>query len=128
VEKGFAAADAVIERTYSTSKVQCTPVETHVVYTRMDGDRLVIHASTQVPWHLRRIVAGVLGIRENKIRVIKERMGGGYGSKQDILLEDVCAFVTLSTGRAVFYKFTREEEFIAATTRHPIRVTVKMGP
>jgi putative selenate reductase molybdopterin-binding subunit len=127
VEKGFAAADAVVERTYATSRVQCTPVEPHVVYTKMDGDRLVIHASTQVPWHLRRIVARVLGIRENRIRVIKERMGGGFGSKQDILLEDVCAWVTLKTGRSVFYKYTREEEFIAATTRHPFRMTAKMG-
>jgi putative selenate reductase molybdopterin-binding subunit len=127
LEKGFAEADAVVERTYSTSRVQCTPVEAHVVFTKMDGDRLVIHASTQVPWHLRRIVAGVLGIRENRIRVIKERMGGGYGSKQDILLEDVCAWVTLTTGRSVFYKYTREEEFVAATTRHPFRFTVKMG-
>ena len=54
-------------------------------------------------------------------------MGGGYGSKQDILLEDVCAWATLQTGRPVFYKYTREEEFIAATTRHPFRVTVKIG-
>ena len=120
MEKGFAEADAVIERTYSTSKVQCTPVEPHVVYTKMDGDRLVIHASTQVPWHLRRIVARVLGIRENRIRVIKERMGGGYGSKQDILLEDVCAWATLRTGRAVFYKYTREEEFIAVHDASPL--------
>ncbi len=127
VEKGFAEADAVVERTYRTSKVQCTPLEPHVVYTKMDGDRLVIHASTQVPWHLRRIVARVLGIRENRIRVIKERMGGGYGSKQDILLEDVCAWATFQTGRSVFYKYSREEEFVAATTRHPIRFTVKMG-
>jgi putative selenate reductase molybdopterin-binding subunit len=127
VVKGFAEADAVIERTYSTSRVQCTPVEPHVVYTRMDGDRLVIHASTQVPWHLRRIVAGVLGIRENRVQVIKERIGGGYGSKQDILLEDVCAWATFHTGRPVFYKYTREEEFIAATTRHPFRVTVRIG-
>ncbi len=127
VVKGFAEADAVIERTYSTSKVQCTPIEPHVAYTKMDGDRLVIHASTQVPWHLRRILARVLGIRENRIRVIKERIGGGFGSKQDILLEDVCAWATLTTGRPVFYKYTREEEFIAATTRHPFRVTVKMG-
>ncbi len=127
VEKGFAEADAVVERSYTTSKVQCTPLESHVVYTRMDGDRLVIHASTQVPWHLRRIVGRILGIRENRIRVIKERMGGGYGSKQDILLEDVCAWATFTTGRSVFYKYTREEEFIAATTRHPIRYTVKMG-
>ncbi len=127
VETGFAQADAVIERTYSTSRVQCTPIEPHVVYTRMDGDRLVIHASTQVPWHLRRIVAGVLGIGENRVRVIKERIGGGYGSKQDVLLEDVCAWATFTTGRPVFSKYTREEEFIAATTRHPFRVTVKIG-
>jgi putative selenate reductase molybdopterin-binding subunit len=72
-------------------------------------------------------VARVLGIRENRIRVIKERIGGGYGSKQDILLEDVCAWATYTTGRSIFYKYTREEEFIAATTRHPIRYTVKMG-
>jgi putative selenate reductase molybdopterin-binding subunit len=127
VEAGFRGADIVIEREYTTSRVQCTPVEPHVVYTRMDGDRLVIHASTQVPWHLRRIVARVLGIRENRIRVIKERMGGGYGSKQDILLEDVAAWATFTTGRPVFSKYTREEEFIAATTRHPFRITVKMG-
>ena len=100
VETGFARADAVVERTYTTSRVQCTPVEPHVVYTKMDGERLVIHASTQVPWHLRRIVAGVLGIRENRIRVIKERMGGGYGSKQDVLLEELCAWVTWSCGRS----------------------------
>ncbi|MGA2976535.1 MAG: molybdopterin cofactor-binding domain-containing protein [Spirochaetia bacterium] len=127
VEKGFAESDMIVERTYTTSRVQCTPLEPHVVYTKMDGDRLVIHASTQVPWHLRRIVARVLGIGENRIRVIKERIGGGYGSKQDILLEDVCAWVTFNTGRAVFYKYTREEEFVAATTRHPFRFNVKMG-
>jgi putative selenate reductase molybdopterin-binding subunit len=127
VEKGFAEADAVVERSYTSSRVQCTPIEPHVVYTKMDGDRIVIHASTQVPWHLRRIVANALGIRENRIRVIKERMGGGFGSKQDILLEDVCAWATLQTGRPIFYKYTREEEFIAATTRHPFIVNVKVG-
>jgi putative selenate reductase molybdopterin-binding subunit len=127
VEKGFAEADAVVERTYTTSRVQCTPLEPHSVFTRMDGERLVIHASTQVPWHLRRIVARVLGIRENRVRVIKERIGGGFGAKQDILLEEVCAWATFTTGRAVFYKFSREEEFIAATVRHPMRITVKMG-
>ncbi len=127
IEEGFRSADTVIERTYSTSRVQCTPLEPHVVYTRMDGDRLIVHASTQVPWHLRRILARVLGMQENRIRVIKERVGGGYGSKQDILLEEVCAFATVRTGRPVLYKYTREEEFIAATTRHPFRITVKIG-
>jgi putative selenate reductase molybdopterin-binding subunit len=127
IEQGFLDADLIVDRTYTTSRVQCTPLEPHVVYTRMDGDRLVIHASTQVPWHLRRIVARVLGISENRVRVIKERIGGGYGSKQDILLEEVCAFATLATGRPVFHKYTRAEEFIAATVRHPFRVKVKMG-
>ena len=64
---------------------------------------------------------------ENRIRVIKERVGGGYGSKQDVLMEEVCAYATVRTGRPVLYKYTREEEFIAATTRHPFRITVKMG-
>jgi len=127
VERALLDADVVVERTYVTSRVQCTPLEPHVVYTRMDGDRIVIHASTQVPWHLRRIVARVLGIGENRVRVIKERIGGGYGSKQDILLEEVCAFATFATGRPVFHKYTREEEFVAATVRHPFRARVKMG-
>ncbi|HTP57323.1 MAG TPA: molybdopterin cofactor-binding domain-containing protein, partial [Spirochaetia bacterium] len=65
VEAGFRVADEVIERTYTTSRVQCTPLEPHVVYTRMDGDRLIVHASTQVSWHLRRILARVLGWPEN---------------------------------------------------------------
>ncbi len=56
----------------------------------MDGDRLVIHASTQVPWHLRRQVARLVGMKQHKVHVIKERVGGGFGSKQDILLEEVC--------------------------------------
>ncbi len=127
VEAGLQQADAVIERSYSTSRVQCTPLEPHVAYTKMDGDRLIVHASTQVPWHLRRILSRVLAMPENRIRVIKERVGGGYGSKQDILMEEVCAFATVRTGRPVLYKYTREEEFIAATTRHPFRITVKMG-
>ncbi len=127
IEKGFSESDVVIERTYASSQVQCTPLETHTVYTRMEDNRLVIHASTQVPWHLRRIVASALGISENRVRVIKERVGGGYGSKQDILLEDVAAYATYCTGRSVFFRFTREEEFIANSTRHVMDITVKLG-
>ena len=127
MDKGFTEADLILERTYSTSQVQCTPCETHVVFTRMDGDRLIIHASTQVPWHLRRIVANVLGISENKIRVIKERVGGGYGSKQEILLEEVCAFATLKTGRSIYFHYTREEDLTSAVTRFPMKVSVKLG-
>ncbi|MGD9638664.1 MAG: molybdopterin-dependent oxidoreductase Mo/Fe-S-binding subunit [Alphaproteobacteria bacterium] len=127
VEKGFAEADYIIDKTYETTQIQCTPPEHHVVYTRMEGDRLIIHAATQVPWHLRRIVSTILGINENKVRVVKERVGGGYGSKQDILLEEVAAFITWKTGKPVFHKYTREEEFIACSTRKPMRVRVKIG-
>ena len=127
VEKGFAEADAVVERTYQTSQIQCTPLEPHVCYAKIDNGRLVLHASTQVPWHVRRIVAWVCQVPENKIHVIKEKVGGGYGSKQDILVEDLVGYATWLTGKAIYYRNTREEEFIANSTRHPMRVTVKMG-
>lgn len=127
VEKGFGEADIVIEREYETSQIQCTPLETHVCYTRMEGDRLVCHTSTQVPWYVRRNLAKILGMSENKIHVIKERVGGGYGAKQDILLEDVCAFATLQTGRPCYFHYTREEEFISNSTRHTFKFRVKMG-
>lgn len=127
VEKGFAQADAIIERTYESKQAQQCPTETHICYSYMEGDRLVIHASTQVPWHLRRQVARLVGLKQNKVHVIKERVGGGFGSKQDILLEEVCAWATCVTGRPVYFRYTREEEFIANTSRHVAKVTVKLG-
>jgi putative selenate reductase molybdopterin-binding subunit len=127
VEEGFKQADVILERTYHTSQVQCTPCETHVVFTRMDGERLIIHASTQVPWHVRRIVSRVLGTSESNVRVIKERVGGGYGSKQEILLEEVCAYATWITGRPVYFHYTREEDFTSSVTRFPMKIRVKLG-
>ena len=113
VEEGFREADAVIERTYQTTQIQCTPLEPHVCFAKMENDRLVIHASTQVSWHLRRIVSWVCGISENKIHIVKEHVGGGYGSKQDILTEDLVGYATWITGKPIYYRNTREEEFIA---------------
>lgn len=127
VEKGFDEADVVLERTYTTTQIQCTPLEKHSCYARMEGDRVIIHASTQVPYHVRRIVSTLLDIPENLVRVIKERVGGGYGSKQDILLEDMVAFCAWKTGRAVFQQYSREEEFMSCSTRKPMRVRVKLG-
>ena len=127
VEKGFKEADLVIERTYQTNQIQCTPLEPHVCYAKIDGGRLVLHASTQVPYHVRRIVARVCEIPEHKVRVIKERVGGGYGSKQDILVEDLVGYATWLPGKPVYYRNTREEEFIANSTRHPMRITMKLG-
>ena len=102
-------------------------MEPHVVYARIDSGRLVLRASTQVPWHVRRIVARVIGISENKVRVIKERVGGGFGAKQDIVVEDVAGYLAWTTGRPVFFRYDREEEFIASRTRHAMEITVKLG-
>ncbi len=127
LEKGFAEADAVVESTYQTSQIQHTPLEPHVCYAHIESGRLVMNCSTQVPFHVRRIVSWVCGIPQNKIHVIKERVGGGYGSKQDILVEDLTGYAAWVTGKPVYYRNTREEEFIANSTRHPMRVKVKMG-
>lgn len=127
LEKGFAEADAIVEATFQTSQIQHTPLETHICYAKMEGGRLTVYASTQVPFHVRRICSWVTGLPQNRIHVIKTRVGGGYGSKQDVLVEDLTAYAAYVTGRPVLYHNTREEEFIANSTRHPMRSRIKMG-
>jgi len=127
-EQGFAESDVVVETTCETQYAQHAPLEPHVLRTYLDDDgRLVIYSSTQVPFHARRIVARVLDIPLHRIRVIKPRLGGGFGVKQEILLEDVAALVTLRTGRPAAWEMTRSEEFVSSRTRHPMRVRVKVG-
>lgn len=128
VAKGFAASDLVIERTYRVHKVQHAAIEPHVTVTFWDEDgRLVVRTSTQVPFHVRRIIAPLIGLPMGKIRVIKPRIGGGFGGKQEVLIEDICAHLTIATGRPVKLEYTREEEFIAARSRHPQQLTIKTG-
>ena len=128
VEAGFAKADYVFEDVYYSPKVQQTPIEPHVVVTWWDeNDRLIIRTSTQVPFHVRRILAPVLGLAEKRIRVIKPRIGGGFGVKQEVLLEDICAHLTIVTGRPVHMEYTRAEEFFASRTRHNMVLTMKTG-
>ncbi len=128
VEKGFAEADYIFEGDYEVPKVQQAHIEPHVALSYWDeDDRLVIRTSTQVPFHARRILSPVLGLPIKRIRVIKPRIGGGFGGKQEILIEDVAAHLTIATGRPVLYEMTREEEFIAARSRHPMRIHLKTG-
>ncbi|MBI5946098.1 MAG: molybdopterin-dependent oxidoreductase [Chloroflexi bacterium] len=128
IEKGFAEADEIFEAEYEVPKVQQAHIEPHVVVTYWDeDDRLVIRTSTQVPFHVRRMMAPVLGLPVKRIRVIKPRIGGGFGGKQEVLMEDVAAHLTIATKRPVMYEYTREEEFIAARSRHPMRVRMKTG-
>ncbi|PWH13939.1 MAG: xanthine dehydrogenase [Anaerolineae bacterium] len=128
VEKGFAEADEIFEAEYEVPKVQQAHIEPHVCLTYWDeDDRLVIRTSTQVPFHVRRILAPVLGLPVKRIRVIKPRIGGGFGGKQEVLMEDVAAHLTIATGRPVLYEYSREEEFIGARSRHPMRIRMKTG-
>ena len=128
VEKGFAEADEIFEAEYEVPKVQQAHIEPHVCVTYWDeDDRLVIRTSTQVPFHVRRMMAPVLGLPVKRIRVIKPRIGGGFGGKQEVLMEDVPAHLTIATKRPVIYEYTREEEFTAARSRHPMRVRMKTG-
>lgn len=128
VEKGFSEADRIFENDYEVPKVQQAHIEPHVTLTYWDSDdRLVIRTSTQVPFHARRILAPVLGLPIKRIRVIKPRIGGGFGDKQEILIEDVAAHLTIATGKPVIYECTREEEFIAARSRHPMKIHMKTG-
>ena len=127
INNAFETSDAVVEQTFQSSQVQCTPLEPHVCFAKMDTDRLVLHCATQVPYHVRRIVSTLCGLPQNKVHIIKERVGGGYGSKQDILVEDLTGYAAYITRKPIYYRNTREEEFIANSTRHPMRVTVKMS-
>lgn len=128
VDQGFKEADRIFEREYEVPKVQQAHIEPHAVVTYWDeDDRLVIRTSTQVPFHARRILAPVLGLPMKRIRVIKPRIGGGFGGKQEILIEDVAAHLTIATGRPVRFVYTREEEFTASRSRHPMRIKMKTG-
>jgi putative selenate reductase molybdopterin-binding subunit len=128
VESGFSQADHVFEKTYYVHQVQQVPIEPHIAISWWDSDeRLVIRTSTQVPFHVRRMVAPLLGLPAKQIRVIKPRIGGGFGVKQEMLLEDIVGHLTIATGRPVRLELNRTEEFRSSRTRHPQTITWKTG-
>lgn len=128
VEDGFLQADHVFEHTYYVHQVQQVPIEPHIAISWWDADeRLVIRTSTQVPFHVRRMVAPLLGLPAGRIRVIKPRIGGGFGVKQEMLIEDIVGHLTIATGRPVRLELTRSEEFFSSRTRHPETITYKTG-
>ena len=128
VELGFAEADAIHEGTYFTPRVQHAHLETHAAVAWLDGNgALNVRSSTQVPFLTRLELARIFNLDPAKVRVFCERVGGGFGAKQEMLVEDVVVLAALKTGRPVKLEFTREEQFTAATTRHPMRVQIKIG-
>ncbi len=127
-EVQWAKADYVFEREYRTSRQQHAHIEPHVCITYWDeDDRLVVRSSTQVPFHIRRMLAPLIGLPEKRIRVIKPRIGGGFGNKQELVLEDLCALLTIATGRPVRMEYTRRQEFTSSRSRHPQIMRYKVG-
>ena len=120
--------DLVIERTYHTKADNQTMMETFRAFTYLDAfGRLNVVASTQIPFHIRRILANALGIPKSAVRVVKPRIGGGFGAKQTGVAEIYPAIVTMKTGRPAKMIYTRYESMIAASPRHEMEVTVRMG-
>ena len=128
VDDAFARAEIVLEHEYEVPYQQQCSLEPHVALTWFDEDhRLTVRVATQVPFHSRRILARVLEVPLHRIRVIKPRIGGGFGGKQEILLEDLPALVTLRTGRPARLFFTRQEELVSSRSRHPQVLRWKTG-
>jgi putative selenate reductase molybdopterin-binding subunit len=127
VDAGFAEADAIYEQTFRTQRVQHVHLETHATIGWMDGGRLVLRTSSQTPFLTRDALCRLYGLEHSQVRVFAPRMGGGFGGKQEMLTEDVVALAVLNLRRPVQLEFTREEQFTAATTRHPMRITVRLG-
>lgn len=128
IEQELLTCDVIIDQVYHTKANNCTPMETFRTFTYLDyNGRMNIMSSTQVPFHVRRIVATALHIPKSKVRVIKPRIGGGFGAKQTIVSEIFPALVTLKTGKAAQIIFTRKESFIGSTSRHEMKMHVRLG-
>jgi len=128
VDEVFKKCDYVVEETFYSQAQAHAMLETHASNARLDEhNRLVIYSTTQTPYHVRRIMAKTLGLPIEKIRVIKPRVGGGFGGKQAFHSEMFVALTTLRTHKPAKCVFTREEVFGSTYTRHPMRITVKVG-
>lgn len=128
VDAIMADCDIVIDHTYHTKAFQQAMMETFRTYTALDRyGRLHVVSSTQIVFHVRRILSRALGIPKSNIRVEKPRIGGGFGAKQTAVCEVYPAFVTLKTGRPAKLIYTREECQIAGSPRHEMEVRVRMG-
>ena len=128
VDAGFAAADIVHEGVYAVQRVQHAHLETHGAIGWLDPDqRLNIRTSSQTPFLTRNALCALYDLPRERVRVFAERVGGGFGGKQEMIVEDIVALAVLKTGRPVKLEYTRQEQFSASTSRHPMRIKVKVG-
>ena len=128
VDAVLADCDEVLEHAYHMRSFNQAMMETFRTYTELDRyGRLHVISSTQIVFHVRRILSRALGIPKSKIRVEKPRIGGGFGANQTAVSEVYPAFVTLKTGRPAQLIFTREESQLAGSPRHEMEVRVRLG-
>lgn len=128
VEKVLSGCDIVLDETYYTQAQSQAMMETYRAYNYMDHlGRLVVISSTQIPFHVRRHLSRALNIPSSKIRVIKPRIGGGFGGKQTACVEIFSALVTLKTGKPAKLIYTRKETFNCSNSRHAMKINVKIG-
>ncbi|MEY9279435.1 molybdopterin-dependent oxidoreductase [Bradyrhizobium yuanmingense] len=128
VASALATSAATYEATFHSHRVQHAALETHGGLAWLDDSGvLTVRTSTQVPFLTRRALSDIFQLPMDKVRVFCERVGGGFGGKQEMFVEDILALAALKTGRPVKLELTREEQFIATSTRHPMRIHVKAG-
>jgi putative selenate reductase molybdopterin-binding subunit len=128
VNDGFAEADVIHEKTYSTSRVQHVHLETHgSIAWKSDDGRIHVRTSSQAPFIVHQKLCHIFGLNPRKLHVFTERVGGGFGGKQEMVSEDLCLLALLKIDRPVKWEFTREEQFIGATTRHQMTTRIKIG-
>ncbi len=128
VAVGIAEADVVVSEDYFVQYQQHTCLEPHVTIAWLDEDgRLVLRTSTQIPYHARRMVAFALEIPVKDVHVIKPRVGGGFGNKQEVITEFLAGTLALRTKRPVKFEYSRRDEFTIARMRHPQHLTMTVA-
>ena len=128
IEAVLADCDVVLERTYYTKAYNQAMMETFRTFTQLDRyGRLHVISSTQIVYHVRRILSHALGIPKSRIRVEKPRIGGGFGAKQTAVCEVYPAFVTMKTGRPALCVFSRKESQTCGSPRHEMEIKIRLG-
>ncbi|MDQ1111555.1 putative selenate reductase molybdopterin-binding subunit [Microbacterium testaceum] len=128
IEAALEASHTTVTGEWRSSRVTHAALETHGAIGWLDDEgRLVIRSSTQVPFLARDELAHVFGLERDRVRVYATRVGGGFGGKQELFTEDLTALAVLKLGRPVAYEFSRTDQFVRASLRHPMRVKTTLG-
>lgn len=129
IDKGFAEADLILEGEYVLGRPTPAYMEPNVCACQWDDHgKLTIWSSTQTAFMVRGALAEVLGLPLNKVRVLVDHMGGGFGAKQDLFQHEfLCALLAKETRKPVRMEFTRKETFVGGRSRHPGKIWLKQG-